>query len=823
MQTKVLKILVIDDNKNNLTALKEIISQVLPNTKIFTALNSKKSIEIAKTNNPDVILLDIEISSFDSIKLCKMLKADENLTIIPVIFLTDLHTGPQMHIKAMEAGGETFLSKPIDPMILMTQIKIMIKIKACNLQLEDIVIQRTHNIEQELFMLRKIEKELLLACQRMKKTQEEKSFIIDCQKQLLELNDINKTYCFVGEKIKELIGNGYTVISRLNEKIEAMNIISYYGFENKIRDTLKIFGKDPRKMNFYIKDISKEQIKLFRNGRLEKFDLYILLNKIIPKSVCKLAEKYLKVNYIYGMGFVSFGQHIGGLTILSDRDLSDLKDTIEIFVNQAALTILRIQSEEQLKKSEGRYRSIFDQSPFGIAVVNSKTRVIYNVNQKFADIIGRTIDECTNLDWLTITHPDDMQEDLDNMDLFNAGIVNSYNMNKRYIKPDDSIVWINMTIAPIKVIGENPCHICMIEDITEKKEKEEKINYLNYHDVLTGLHNRTYFEEQVRHFQDKLPLSVIVGDINGLKIINDSLGHAGGDKLLVILADILKCIRRKNDIIARTGGDEFAILLPHTNCEETQSIIECIYAKCKEYENEINKDLLFLSISLGAATKTEEYESFDCIIKKAEDNMYRRKLLEHKSFHNSIISSIRTTLFEKSHETEEHAARLIALSLKLGKSLGLKEEQLSELALLSTLHDIGKISIDDKILTKTGKLTEKEWDEIKKHPAIGYRIAMASPELAHISDYILCHHERWDGNGYPQGISGENIPLLSRILSVIDAYDAMTNDRSYRKGMSVEDAIIEIEKNAGTQFDPDIAELFIKIIKEESDSIVYAT
>jgi HD-GYP domain-containing protein (c-di-GMP phosphodiesterase class II) len=166
-------------------------------------------------------------------------------------------------------------------------------------------------------------------------------------------------------------------------------------------------------------------------------------------------------------------------------------------------------------------------------------------------------------------------------------------------------------------------------------------------------------------------------------------------------------------------------------------------------------------------------------------------------------------MFEKSHETQAHAERLAQLSGKLGKAMGLDDKQLTELELLSTLHDIGKISIDGSILTKTDKLTESEWFEIKKHPEVGYRIAQASPELKNISEYILGHHERWDGKGYPQGLAGENIPLLSRIISVVDSYDAMTQDRVYRKAMSIEEAIEEIRNNAGTQFDPEITRVFI--------------
>jgi diguanylate cyclase (GGDEF)-like protein len=308
------------------------------------------------------------------------------------------------------------------------------------------------------------------------------------------------------------------------------------------------------------------------------------------------------------------------------------------------------------------------------------------------------------------------------------------------------------------------------------------------------------------------PLSVIIGDINGLKLINDALGHDEGDKLIVSIAEILMSCCRTDDIIARTGGDEFSILLPKTKKEEANKIIRQIGNICEKYKPRIMNEAYHVSISLGCATKISREEPFNSIIKEAEDNMYRNKLLQSKSLHSSIISSMKSTLYAKSQETEEHANRLISLSKAIGLSLDLTDVQLNELELLSTLHDIGKIGISDTILNKPAKLNEDEWVEMRKHPEIGYRIAMSSPELVSIADYILSHHERWDGTGYPQGLKGEDIPLLSRIIAVADAYDAMTADRPYRSAISKMDAIEEIKKNAGTQFDPKIAELFLNIL-----------
>ena len=206
---------------------------------------------------------------------------------------------------------------------------------------------------------------------------------------------------------------------------------------------------------------------------------------------------------------------------------------------------------------------------------------------------------------------------------------------------------------------------------------------------------------------------------------------------------------------------------------------------------------------------------FSSVYKIAEDHMYKRKLLQRESSHSSIISSITATMYAKSQETEEHAERIKALAQRLGKRLNLTQQQLDELALIAMLHDIGKVGIDEKILNKPGKLNREEWREMKKHPEIGYRIAMASPDLVSVAEYILSHHERWDGRGYPRGLKGKEIPLLARIIAITDAYDAMMMDRPYRKALSKEQALSEIRNNAGTQFDPEIAEIFVNMMEEE--------
>jgi diguanylate cyclase (GGDEF)-like protein len=337
-----------------------------------------------------------------------------------------------------------------------------------------------------------------------------------------------------------------------------------------------------------------------------------------------------------------------------------------------------------------------------------------------------------------------------------------------------------------------------------------KIRELSYYDSLTGLYNRRFFEVELERLDSKrqLPISIIMADLNGLKIINDSYGHKKGDQMLKKSAEILRSSLRKEDILARQGGDEFIILLPQTDQKTASEIVQRITAKTGIVE-ELD---IPLSIAVGQATKLTPKEDIGEIIKQADNQMYENKLSESRSSKSNIVQGLINVLDAKSSETKEHAMRMTKIAFDFGERIGLTESDQNRLSLLATLHDIGKINISEEILNKQDKLTDQEWEIMKKHTEQGYKIASSSEEFAAVAEEIFSHHEKWDGSGYPRQLQGKEIPFLARIISLVDAYDVMTHERPYSKAISKEEALAEIKSCAGSQFDPDLAAEFIRML-----------
>ncbi len=351
---------------------------------------------------------------------------------------------------------------------------------------------------------------------------------------------------------------------------------------------------------------------------------------------------------------------------------------------------------------------------------------------------------------------------------------------------------------------------CFILNITPLKRAQEQNLFISYHDVLTGLYNRRYCEDSIRKIDKKenLPISVILGDVNGLKLVNDAFGHHVGDLLLKKGADAITAACEGKGIVSRWGSDEYMILLPGVPETAAAEIIHKIKLVCAQ--SQVNS--IPVDISFGLAVKTYLEESILSIIKAAEDHMNRNKIVESKSMRNNIIKTIMHTLHEKNPREESHSKRVGELCKKIGLALRLQEIEVNLLNLAGFLHDIGKIAIDDRLLSKTEGLTEDDITILRTHPEKGCRIIRSSYDVGEIAEAILCHHERWDGSGYPKGLKGNDIPKYARVIAIADSFDAMTSKRSYRELFTVEQAAEEIRKNSGILYDPEIVDAFLQVV-----------
>ena len=366
--------------------------------------------------------------------------------------------------------------------------------------------------------------------------------------------------------------------------------------------------------------------------------------------------------------------------------------------------------------------------------------------------------------------------------------------------------------APIVESGKVIGATIFSNEVTDRKKYEASIIYLSYNDSLTGLYNRRYYIERLDELKDTKfnPVSIILCDINGLKIMNDAFGHSAGDDLLIEVSNLLKQIFSDKGHVCRIGGDEFVLLLPNTPLHSAQYYLE----KMKRALDSKYIQGMSVSVSFGLACRDGE-DSLEQVFREAEEQMYKNKLFEVTSHRSESIKTILNTLHEKNPREKKNTKRVSDICIHIGQQLGMKSEELQLLKAISNLHDIGKIAIDEAILNKPGKLNNQEWEIIKRHPEIGYRIISTSPEYAEIAYDILSHHEKWDGTGYPRGISGENIPIRARIISIADAYDAMISERPYRKSLTHEEAIEEIKKNTGKQFDPKLVDVFLSLYEKK--------
>lgn len=588
-------------------------------------------------------------------------------------------------------------------------------------------------------------------------------------------------------------------IERFN-KVEMLSHLGSYEVDLKTGKTIwsdelfRIFGFQP---------------KSFEPTREKRIELtYANDKKLVKENIEKaINEKYgftIENRILRPDGSIRWVLSIGYVELNED-------DEAEKFIGALLDITERKLLEKSLEEEKEKLRITITSIGDGVIStdVNGKVTILNKVAEELTgwkqeEALGKPIEEVFNI----INEKTRVKCENPIKKVIESGLIIGLANHTALISKDGTERSIADSAAPIKDSDGNVQGVILVfRDVTEEKRRQDEIYYMSYYDSLTGLYNRRFFEEEIKRIDTErnLPISIIMGDCNGLKLTNDTFGHSEGDKLLKKAAEAIKSACRADDIAARWGGDEFIILLPKTEKEEAEAMVKKIKSICSN----MKIDSINVSISFGYDTKQSIGEDIFKILKSAEDYMYKHKVVESNSMRGNIINTILNTLHEKNPREEKHSKRVSELCRRIGAAMELPEIEINKLKVCGLLHDIGKIAIEEKVLNKTERLTDQEWNEIKRHPDIGYRILSSSSEMVELAQYILSHHERFDGTGYPRGLKQEEIPLLSRIIAVADSYDAMTNERTYKEALDKDAAIEELIHNKGTQFDPYVVDIFI--------------
>lgn len=591
------------------------------------------------------------------------------------------------------------------------------------------------------------------------------------------------------------------------------------GIVDTLREPILVLDKKLRvitaNLAFYNKfQVSKEKtigglIYDLGNGQWNIPNLQKLLEEIIP-------QRKEITDYRITHNFLSIGIRT---MLINAREIMNQEDSYElIFLSIEDITD-RLNNENKLQditdqlfvekeKAVSTLLSIGDgfisTDIYGrISEINKISEVLTGYSR--GEAIGKLFEEVFHI------YDETTREQRENpiQKVIKTGFPTSIEINTILIAKNGEEYFIEDSASPIvskdgQLIGA----VLIFRDVTKLKKQIRENDYLSNHDFGTGLFNRHWFTKKFSEYDacQYFPIGVMMIDINGLKIINDAFGHAVGDLALRKIGDILSDTFKSKGIVSRIGGDEFAVILPRSSQEKLQYYKDTLKEAVKKQK--INN--IELSLAIGYELKNDSSEDIDDILKLAENHMYRHKSVIGSSSRNHAINAILETLTDKYSIEKKHSIEVSHLCRLVGKHLELREDELKELEQAGMFHDIGKISIPDAILNKPGKLTDEEYDIIKTHTEVGYQILRAADEYSDLAIHALHHHERWDGKGYPSKLKKNDIPLFSRIICIVDAYEAMTADRPYRKAMQVEDAVKELYSCSGTQFDPNLVEIFIK-------------
>ncbi len=460
---------------------------------------------------------------------------------------------------------------------------------------------------------------------------------------------------------------------------------------------------------------------------------------------------------------------------------------------------------EDLTGLKNDYKELFDIAPVGYFIIDKKGKIL-----KANSYISKNFDIKFKTNIIDYIEPS--SEKKLNTFLKTLWQTNESRENVIFKSSDKSLP---MELIGKSVISKENNYLIACLNLEKQFQSMEEMKALSFKDPLTNLYNRRYFEEKLYSMNqaEYMPFSVIIGDVNGLKLVNDTFGHSEGDALLKTAGEQMLKLGRSSDVIARIGGDEFAILLPNISEASAKNILERFNNSCSN----LKIDKASFSIAFGSATINDVAENIEEIMIKAEEKMYQSKRSTEEQKGAKIINSILLTLYEKHPREELHSKKVAEYMRKIGTYLGYDKNHIEKMEKAGLFHNVGKVAIDPNILNHIATLSYDDYSELKKHVEIGYRILKSSSVFSQIAHIVLYHQEWVNGKGYPKKLKGSEIPIESRILSICVAYEYMISETSYREAMAQDDVLAQLETGADTQFDKELLNTFVTMIRNDKE------
>lgn len=447
------------------------------------------------------------------------------------------------------------------------------------------------------------------------------------------------------------------------------------------------------------------------------------------------------------------------------------------------------------------FHQLFQNYPQAIALMDKSERIV-KVNNAFADMFGYLPEEVEGRFINNLVVPDEYQQEAE---IFTEKTLKGKKFKEKTVRQDrdGNLLDVMITGCPVLFNGKPVGIYGIYDDISEKIARKKRIKKLSIYDHSTGLYRKNYFKKEMTKYdsQKHYPLSIFVIDVNGLKFVNDVFGHHKGDQLLKKVANVIKGLIPEKGIMARWGGDEFTILMPDTGQKEAEQVKKFLEESCLKQKI----DKIKISIALGYSTKVLPEQNIKRVFKQAEDKMYDDKIIKNRRRDTIRFSFLNDIFKEKVKSEINHIKKISKLSLALGKKLNLNDRDMIKLKDLSIFYDVGKVRLPDNIIAGQDRLAElsgEEYEMYKDHTRIGYQIIRNSHMFSNIADDVLYHHERWDGKGYPHGLKGDEIPLLSRIIAIITDYCCQGKEKGREK----------IINGKGRKYDPEFVDIFINEI-----------